>query len=354
MKRTDYLCQLFSHDTRAAAEAITGLEKHHYISKVQACHWYLNIGEYQKVDELLKNTEYSMQMKSGARRGIEYRIARRKKVKNSLQNMLNLDADACKTIVNSCHKSSIILDGGLGDAIEDLSRLYPWVTQGTVAQRFLCKKTMVHALSGTIKNTIFEYSPQNTPQKIHSKILIAALKNYPTDPKEFLIEHNEKNTDNYDSFLCAWRAKGQGDNLSCWIRSISFKEVYDLYKHILKRNPKASITDISEWNSPELKSLNNIGVNIIDPKVFSVLEISKIISRSAHVITIDTALVHICAALGKKVNLLLPYFHDERWCEYLSINSSYSKYCNIINQDNPLNWDGISVKLKNIYDKHWI
>ena len=80
----------------------------------------------------------------------------------------------------------------------------------------------------------------------------------------------------------------------------------------------------------------------------------KIISRSAHVITIDTALVHICAALGKKVNLLLPYFHDERWCEYLSINSSYSKYCNIINQDNPLNWDGISVKLKSIYDKHWI
>ena len=41
-------------------------------------------------------------------------------------------------------------------------------------------------------------------------------------------------------------------------------------------------------------------VNIVDPKVFSVLEISKIISRSAHVITIDTALVHICAALGKK------------------------------------------------------
>ena len=53
---------------------------------------------------------------------------------------------------------------------------------------------------------------------------------------------------------------------------------------------------------------------LIDPRQGSLIDLIKQCQIS-QVITIDTALAHLCAASGIEANLLLSLFPDERWQE---------------------------------------
>ena len=57
-----------------------------------------------------------------------------------------------------------------------------------------------------------------------------------------------------------------------------------------------------------------MGVEILDPRKGTLLDLVQRCQIS-QVVTIDTALVHICAAAGRQAALLLSAFPDERWEE---------------------------------------
>ena len=57
-----------------------------------------------------------------------------------------------------------------------------------------------------------------------------------------------------------------------------------------------------------------MGVKVLDPRQETLLELSQRCLAS-RVVTIDTALVHLSAAVGKPTDLLLSAFPDERWQE---------------------------------------
>ena len=57
------------------------------------------------------------------------------------------------------------------------------------------------------------------------------------------------------------------------------------------------------------------------------------------VISIDTALVHLCAAVGKKVIVLLPKVSDERWKSITLQGNSYKDVCYFVKQRNWRTWE---------------
>ena len=57
-----------------------------------------------------------------------------------------------------------------------------------------------------------------------------------------------------------------------------------------------------------------MGVEVLDPRQGTLLGLAER-CRVSQVVTIDTALVHLCAAAGQRANLLLSKFPDERWQE---------------------------------------
>ena len=57
-----------------------------------------------------------------------------------------------------------------------------------------------------------------------------------------------------------------------------------------------------------------MGVKIVDPRQETLIDLAQR-CRASRVITIDTALVHLCAAAGQRADLLLNAFPDERWQE---------------------------------------
>ena len=60
-----------------------------------------------------------------------------------------------------------------------------------------------------------------------------------------------------------------------------------------------------------------MGVKVLDPRNGTLLELVQL-CRVSRVVTIDTALVHLCAAAGQRADLLLNAFPDEHWKNYSS------------------------------------
>ena len=54
--------------------------------------------------------------------------------------------------------------------------------------------------------------------------------------------------------------------------------------------------------------------------------------RNKNIITIDTALAHLCAVMGTKATMLLNYIPDERWKELHQTKNCYGQYLTVLQQ----------------------
>jgi hypothetical protein len=62
-------------------------------------------------------------------------------------------------------------------------------------------------------------------------------------------------------------------------------------------------------------------------------------AQSDWIITVDTSLVHLAVACGRKVQLLLNLFPDERWVDLLSQEGSYRQLVTAYQQQHFHNWE---------------
>ena len=133
--------------------------------------------------------------------------------------------------------------------------------------------------------------------------------------------------------FCCWTAAGEGDKLSRWIRSVPFSEVNRFYVKIIERGYMAeAITDCSNWKPWEQKILERKGIKIYDPGIGDVLDLAKQVNKHKVIISIDSALAHLCAAMSQNVDLLLPKYHDDRWNQLLICGTCYRAHCSITKQ----------------------
>ena len=151
--------------------------------------------------------------------------------------------------------------------------------------------------------------------------------------------------------LFCWKAKGQDNHLSAYHRSVPFELVLNHYKTKKRLQPESTLIDISEWNHSERIALQKAGVQCINPNVLGLNGLIKICQKN-QVITIDTALAHLCAVTGKDATLLLNHMPDERWVELHRPENCYGKHLKIIQQTKFYDWeDSLSSLLTSTLDR---
>jgi hypothetical protein len=115
--------------------------------------------------------------------------------------------------------------------------------------------------------------------------------------------------------IACWQACGVGDALSAFNRSVPFTKVVQFYHELRHQvGDGLNIVDITNWRSYEQAMLRSIGVTCLDPAHGDVKDLADLVSCSV-VITIDTALAHLSAAMGEDAIILFPKNFDERWHE---------------------------------------
>ena len=315
-----------------ARMALKVLVKQEHISTHQAAHWAMNLGDEEFSNYLYSKLASSSEEYKGLLKGLSFRKERRLKNVNCYQEILRLEEKESKGIIEKATMTSIELSGGIGDHIEEMSRIIPWMEKEKKQIHFFSTNNRIKQLKGlTDKCTWVESRKSN----ISSKVFMAALGNDLPAPKEF-IDLSEDSNIKDDKCLICLTATGDSDNLSRWARSFGFAEAFELMKNLIHQGNK--VTDISEWKEWEDRKIVGLGIKKYEPKKYDVIRLAREVCKNHRIITIDTALAHLCAAMGKECTVLLPKYFDERWHDLMKNGSSYKEKCHIKIQKNYGTW----------------
>ena len=286
------------------------------------------------------------QLTEDQERGLRFRIARKRHQAHA--HRLLLSASSLKALQQRwCALEQraapvrIGLQGGLGDHLQDLSALLPWLRdrrqpvhlgfgpiRANQFRRLLQTAGCEHYLEGT-------RSPEAT--ELHILEVMALVGSTTLQPQAWIPKQAEAVA--VAKLVCCWTAVGTDDPFSAWSRSVPFCQVLELYRTLLANGwTAASIVDLSRWRPWEAEQLRKLGVQLVDPANGDVLDLVRRVSGASTVVSIDTALTHLCAAMGRAVWLLLPQFSDERWVELLLPGTSYSDHCQVIRQQHHGCW----------------
>ena len=337
---------LFAGDLGLARSVIRDLYKNHSISAAQAAHWALNLGDHKAVDRFLLSAQ-SNPCKNTKAEGIRFRLTREQGMTNPFQAFLRMDSSQQKQVISSANDAWITLNGGIGDHLEDLASLLPWLKQSGNPLRLRCTVTRQQQLKRLLPEALWcSKEVQESEQSITSKVVMAALGDELPRPSSFLDQIPTISSLSQSRLLCCWTAQSKGDHLSGWIRSVPFSVVQNLYLYLVSTGwPATEIVDITNWKPWEVACLNSMGINQIKPDKGDVFDMAQLVNSCKQVVSIDTALVHLCAALGHRVHLLLPLFHDERWHSHLKPGCSYSCACMVHHQHTFNDWDPVIERL---------
>ena len=302
---------------------------------VRIGHQALSLGLIEEVIELLGETNRFTELTASQ---LNFRISRLNNEPNPYDKLLTktIKKQVSKIINNELTQSNTInvaVNGGIGDHLEALSLVIPWAKNKGIKVNMHIDQKRKTQLSAILS----KFSWINV--EASGGIPILALRGWIRDNSNATygswIESNSKSIES-NKLVCCWKAEGSGDKFSAYCRSIPFKLVYEFYEFILsKRN--YTIQDISNWNQWERAKLMYLGINLLNPNTGDLLDLAKVV-ENAEVITIDTALAHLCAAMGHRAIVLLPKFADERWIELNNEGSSYATHLTLLRNQVFGNW----------------
>lgn len=302
---------------------------------VRIGHQALSLGLIEEVIELLGETNRFTELAAAQ---INFRIARLNNEHNPYDKLLTkIIKEQVSKIINEALVLSkpinVAINGGIGDHLEALSLIIPWAESNQVTVNIHINQQRNSQLSAILRN----YSCINIEGT--NGIPILALRGWikanADNTYESWIKLNSKSMAS-NKLVCCWKAEGSGDKFSAYCRSVPFKLVYKFYEFILSKRDY-TIQDISNWNQWERTKLMHLGINLLNPNAGNLLDLAQVV-ENAEVVTIDTALAHLCAAMGHRAIVLLPKFADERWIELNNKGSSYSTHLTLLRNQVFGNW----------------
>ena len=163
----------------------------------------------------------------------------------------------------------VSVPGGIGDHLELISSLFDWSQMKEHPLILQVTPQRQEALAPLIAST---------PQlELDSNINAQAIPSLAM--REWLCRHlgtiryrawitNKfcKSQEMKKGILCCWKAKGEGNLLSAYLRSVPFPLVLKFYKKIQELTPGLSLIDISDWKSEEMITLKNHKVQCANPR----------------------------------------------------------------------------------------
>ena len=302
----------------------------------QLLHLALSIGLYDAIEEHVQTTE----LEPITNRSLRARIAL---WKGDEQKAFHLTAsqdiqEQVRTWVANAQPKilPIYLNGGIGDILQTLATALAWCTTTKFRIKLQADRAQLQQFRRYCDQLpVINDFHLNKGEFYPIQAFRAHFAETTSGPKQLALLDNKRSSAVKDQIICCWRAKAAGEPLSCYARSVAFDEVYKFYQQI---SDTTKIIDITYWNDLETNCLHNIGVRIEDPTQGDVLNLMHLCSDSKHVITIDTALAHLCAVSNIKAHLLLTLFPDERWTYLLRPKTCYSNNLTIHRQKSFGRW----------------
>lgn len=246
----------------------------------------------------------------------------------------------------------ILLNGGIGDHIQQVAMIQSIEAQIKTINIFMSQARYLQ-LKDLIPERfkLFSLTGNLNLNLIHPFEIFSAC-SFPFHPKPLKSNKSFVKTPKKYHYLCCWQARGDGDLYSAFNRSIGFETVLSYYQNLIEQgtNP-GKIIDITAWKDRELAILKYLGISHYDPASNSAAMLASIAYESEIIITIDTALVHLCASLNISCILLLCYFHDERWFRLINSSvtpSSYTRVCTTIQQEYYGDWSSVMKNLRQV------
>jgi hypothetical protein len=304
----------------------------------QAAHWALSLGLHTAMNSWL--TQHHNLLSASQQRGLRFRIARSQQHAHAHRQLfgsrkLTELALRWQTLQRQSGPLRIALQGGIGDHLQDLSALIPWARSLERPVSLHLSPDRFAQFNGLLLGSAADlsFSGERFPRAagLHVLELMALLGADRLQAQAWI--RPEPATATRPRLLCCWTALGTNDRFSAWSRSVPSTAVLQLYESLLARGwAAASIVDISSWREGEAALLSRMGISLINPAAGDVLKLAALVAGSQQVLSIDTALAHLCGAMGRKLLLLLPRFPDERWLELLQPGSSYAHGCQVVAQ----------------------
>jgi len=304
-------------------------------------HLALSLGLYDTVSSLLAQGNGG---EAQTQAQLRFRLARQQGLANPYDELVPDELHSHTQEAFEQHQRSasglpVSLNGGLGDHLEALCLLLPWAEQNglklkihTVPSRAAQFKRLLEPISW------LEWGGAGAPGDIPAMALRSLIYSQASPPKYKAWIPSTQTRWIKQNWLFCWRAAGAGDAFSAHCRSVPFSQVLEFYKQ-LKSATNQAIIDMSQWNSWEESQLQRLGIQLHDPCKGDLADLIPLIKHS-DVISIDTALAHLCAAMGYRATVLLPKFPDERWVELHQPQHCYGEYLTAIQA-----WDFASWKI---------
>ncbi len=303
----------------------------------QLAHWGLSLGLVEDTQRLCHGEH--PQIDDLVRRQLGFRLARLQQHDNpylALMDQSSLEARA-ELLLKPSADLVIGLLGGLGDQLQFISLLHGWWQQRPGRIRLETSPTRLSQLQRCLSgHSWIELGPWSRPLDRYPLLQLdasAALWSLGVHQHrrwlhvDYAIEGPQR------QLLCCWRAEGRGDAFSAWSRSVPLAEVMAFYRGLLQsgRWQPQQLIDISQWLHWEQRQLQALGITLHDPRQGDVLKLAQHAVRG-QVLTIDTALAHLCASMGQDAMVLLPRFADERWHELMRPAQCYQDHLQVMAQ----------------------
>ena len=226
---------LFVNDEQIG-KALSEIRNSDEIELNQAAHWAMNIGDQNMADTLytqLKNMETQGRELT---RGLKFRRERRRGAENCYQEVLNLSGREKEEIIQQARNTSIEFIGGIGDHIEELSRIIPWIKENKESICFSSTRNRINQLARFTPD--FEWK-ENCKNSVTSKGFLAALGTGIPKPQSFknVLDRNKEYEQEKGILLCM-TAAGDSDKLSRWSRSFNLDEAIGLINNLEEYNYK--------------------------------------------------------------------------------------------------------------------
>lgn len=298
----------------------------------EAGHMALNIGLRDEVERHLASHPEDHADENRRNGPFRFRLARldgarnpyRELIPNRHHSIVNrFIADA----LNGKGSLAVHLFGGLGDQLEMLSLVLPWANRHNVLLKLIADGQRCHLLEPLlpIHATIEPFDATTCPPCAQTMAIRMGLFEHDPSSTYKAWIRTETNTPDPNCLVCCWRAEGQGSSLSAHTRSVPFHLVHNFYKRLIDREPKTKIVDITTWHPWEMHQFQRLGIDIQNPVTLGITGLVEL-CLNRRVISIDTALIHLCAAMGHAADLLLPRFPDERWVELALPQHNYGQH----------------------------
>ena len=326
---------LFGDDLELARGWLRSQWKQRYL-KSQYLHWALNLGMRYEVEELLHL--HSKSIPESDQQGLKYRLALQNNHENPLSFWFSEDElnQGLERIRKPSNKSiNIRLYGGIGDHLEQLALINHWCNNHQISVTLEIKAIRMPQLKRLLENKElmqFQLATNSHWEHPLNAMRFKAICLHGGESIRYSAWLRPIHKDpTGKALICCWRSKGIDDRLSCFNRSVAFNNVLDFYRSIIAKQNPADIIDLTNWQPWECNIIKKIGIQTHDPASADVYDLIKQ-TEGNQIITIDTALAHLCASIGQPAWLLLPMFADDRWLELLQPQNSYGQVLTVIQQ----------------------